>query len=529
MVRTKRIMGICLAAALCAGAAASCTDKQNTVGSAVTVNGDSIYPVTCDDTLSLWMALDPRLEGVYENFGETPLAKELEKRTGIKVEYIHPQSGQSAEQLNIMIASNELPDIVTNNWLGYGGGPDQSIKEGYICSLNDAIKNYAPALSEYLEENPAVDKQIKSDGGNYYVFPFVRGEDWLTTNQGLILRKDWLDKLGLQEPKTLDELENVLVQFKSFAKSAPMVLNTTQLQMVLNAYNTAPDFYVNDGKVVYGYATEEYKQALETLSRWYKEGLIDNNLVSVDNKYIQSRILNGDAGAFFGLVVSGLGAVLDAKPADQPDFDLVAIAQPTLNGGKPEFSFKELAVLPAYCAAISANCKNRELAARFLDYGFTEEGHMLYNFGIEGESYNMVDSEPVFTELITNDPEGLSFAQAAVRYTRSPYSGIFEADSRYVEASLTYPQQQKHAYDVWSDTNMGNHLLPPITLLPEEQSESAEIMSNIATYVAEKLVSYVMGKESLDTYDDYLKQLEDYNLSEAIEVRQAALARYNKR
>lgn len=528
MERTKRIIGVCLAASLCAGAAA-CTGKQNTAGSAVTVNGDSIYPVACDDTLSLWMVLDPRLEGTYENFGETPLAKELEKRTGIKVEYVHPQSGQGAEQLNIMIASNELPDIVTNNWLGYGGGPDESIKEGYICSLNDAIKNYAPALSRYLEENPDINKQIKSDGGNYYVFPFVRGEDWLTTNQGLILRKDWLDKLGLEEPKTLDELENVLVQFKTLAKGAPMVLNTAQLQIVINAYNTAPGFYVNDGKVVYGYTTKEYRQALERLSKWYKEGLIDNNLVSVDNKYIQSRILNGDSGAFVGLVVSGLGAMLDAKPADQPDFDLVAVAQPTLDGGKPEFSLKELAVLPAYCAAISGNCKNPELAARFLDYGFTEEGHMLYNFGIEGESYNMVDGNPVFTELITNNPEGLSFAQAAVRYARSPYSGIFEADTRYVEASLRYPEQQKHAYEVWADTNMGNHLLPPITILPEEQSESAEAMSNIATYVSEKQIAYVTGTESFDSYDSYLKQLEDYNLSEVIAIRQAALDRYNKR
>lgn len=528
MKGTWKIIGVCLAVVMCVSAFVGCGPKQTQSESTLTLNGDAIYPIQTDETLSVWMPLDSRLEGRFENFGDTPLGKALEERTGVKVEYIHPQAGQATEQLNILIASDELPDIVVNNWLGYGGGPDKTIEEGYIYSLNDAFKNYTPALSKFLKENPDIDKQIKTDGGNYFVFPFVRGEDWQTTYQGLILRKDWLDKLGLEEPKTLDELENVLVQFKTLSNGAPLVLNTGQLRVIFHAYNTAPDFYVQGGRVVWGYATQEYKDALERIAKWYAEGLIDNNLVSVDDKYIQSRILNGDAGAYVGLVVSGIGAMLDAKPADQPNFDLVAVTQPTLDGGIPEFTYKEWRVLAGNCVAVSTNCKNPELAARWLDYGFTNEGHMLYNFGIEGESYELVDGEPVFTDLITNNPDGLTFAQAAVMYTRSPYSGIFVADPRYVKASLTYPQQEQ-AYEAWSKTNMGKHLIPPITLMPDEQSKSAENMSNLSTYVSEKMVSYITGQESLDTFDDYLKQMYAYNLADELEVRQTALDRYNKR
>lgn len=518
---------ICTAALLGIAALAGCGKKAVEQGAEVKLSGDGIYPVSCEDTLTYWMPLDTRLEGAVTSFGETPLAKELEKRTGIKIEYVHPQAGQGGEQFNIMLASNELPDIVTYNWAGYAGGADQAIDERYIYKLNDILEKYAPALTKYLKEHPEVNKKIKTDNGNYFAFPYVRSEDWMTNSQGIIMRKDWLDKLGLKEPKTLDEFETVLRGFKTLGAKAPMVLSTGHLQIMLYAYGTAPDFYVDNGTVKYGYATEEYKKALEKTAQWYKEGLIDQNLVSADPKYIQSRMLNGDAGAYFGFVVSGLGTVLDAKPNDS--FDLTAVRQPTVDGSRPEYSYKEDNVVPAAYTAISQNCKNPELAARFLDYGYTDAGHMLYNFGIEGESYNMQDGKPVFTELITKNPDGLSFAQAAVRYTRAQYSGIFEQDPEYVKQSLTYREQQQNAYDVWSDNNMGEHLLPPVTLLPDEQSESADIMSNISTYVSEKMIAYVTGKESLDTFDEYISQLKEYGLDRAVELRQKALERYNSR
>ena len=527
MKRTRTTAILCAVVMLSAGVLAGCGKTAVQQGAEVKLSENGIYPVSCEGTLTYWMPLDTRLEGAVNSFGEIPLAKELEKRTGVKVEYVHPQAGQGGEQFNIMLASNELPDIVTYNWAGYAGGADQAIEEQYIYKLNDIIEKYAPALTGYLKNHPEVDKKIKTDNGNYFAFPFVRGEDWMTSSQGIMMRKDWLDKLGLEEPKTIDEFENVLREFKKMGVKAPLVLSTGHLQIMLYAYGTAPDFYVDDGKVKYGYATEEYKQALAKAAQWYKEGLIDSNLVSADPKYIQSRMLNGDAGACFGFVVSGLGTLLDAKPDDS--FDLVAVRQPTLDGSKPEYSYKEDNVVPAAYVAISTNCKNPELAARFLDYGYTEEGHMLYNFGIEGESYNMQDGKPVFSELITKNPDGLSFAQAAVRYSRAQYSGIFEQDPEYVKQSLTYREQQQNAYDVWSDNNMAKHLLPPITLLPDEQSESADIMSNISTYASEKMIAYVTGKESLDTFDEYLAQLKEYGLDRVLELRQNALERYNSR
>ena len=153
---------------------------------------------------------------------------------------------------------------------------------------------------------------------------------------------------------------------------------------------------------------------------------------------------------------------------------------------------------------------------------------MLYNFGIEGESYELKDGKPVFTDLITKNPDGLTFAQAAVRYMRSPYSGVFVHDPEYVKQSLTYPEQQ-HAYDVWSDTNMTEHLMPPVTLMPEEQSEAADIMNNVSTYASEKYVAYITGQESLDSFGDMQAKIKEYGIDRVLELRQQAYDRYMKR
>lgn len=527
MKKIKAIIGV--GAVLMAGACllSSCNSETDTAASEVILNGDAIYPVQCEDTISVWRGLDSALEGRYENLGDTPMAQALEEQTGIKVEYVHPQAGQQNEQFNIMLASNSLPDVVMSNWAGYAGGADKAIEDEYILQLNDIIANYSPALASYLAENPEVDKKMKTDSGNYYAYPFVRGEDWMTCNQGLMIRKDWLDQLGMEVPQTLDEFEAVLRGFKTICTGAPLVLDTGQLKTILYAYGTMPDFYVEDGKVVYGYATEQFRDAVERIASWYAEGLIDNNLVSVDRAYIQARMLNGDAGACYGYVVSGMGALLDARPSEE--FELVAIPQPTLDGGVPEFSAKEDSVLQSSATAISTNCKNPELAARWLDYGFTEAGHMLFNFGIEGESYTIEDGKPVFTDLLTNNPEGLSFSQVAVEYTLASGSGTFVQDPGFVTQSLTYREEQQNAYDVWANTNMSEHLMPPISFTSEEQGASAELLNDINTYAMETFIAFVTGSQSLDTFDTYLEQLNSYGLEEVLQIRQAAYDRYQAR
>ena len=76
------------------------------------------------------------------------------------------------------------------------------------------------------------------------------------------------------------------------------------------------------------------------------------------------------------------------------------------------------------------------------DFGYTDEGHMLNNFGIEGVSYTMENGEPVYTDEIMKNPEGLTMGQAMGKYMRSSYGGPFVQDERYLEQYYTCTEQK---------------------------------------------------------------------------------------
>ena len=125
-----------------------CNEKEEvSSGSPVKTSGDKIYPVECDDSISVWMTLNAQLSTQVTNFGETELAKTLEERTGVKVEYSHPAQGQGNEQFNLMIASGELPDVVQWNWNGYGAKMATSANLGLSsisCQVLKHISSVTP-------------------------------------------------------------------------------------------------------------------------------------------------------------------------------------------------------------------------------------------------------------------------------------------------------------------------------------------------------------------------------------------------
>ena len=71
--------------------------------------------------------------------------------------------GQEKEQFNLLLSSGDLPDIISYNWYEFPGGPQKAINDGYILKLNGLIEDYAPNLKRTLEENPEVDKSVKTD------------------------------------------------------------------------------------------------------------------------------------------------------------------------------------------------------------------------------------------------------------------------------------------------------------------------------------------------------------------------------
>lgn len=505
-----------------------CNDKNATSNTNIDL---SSYPIKTDETLTYWMPLDANLTTSVSNFGETEYAKELEKRTGVKIEYIHPAAGQQSEALSVMIASDELTDLVQTDWQsGYIGGPGKAISDEVIISLNDYFKKYAPSFSKVLSEHPEINKEIKTDEGQYYVFPMLRLSDKVRTSEGPVLRADWLRELNLKAPETIEEWEEVLRAFKDKKHAgAPMCFNYAYIYKFINMMGANNGQYVKDGKIIYGPTEPEYKDALERMRKWYKEGLLDKNIASVDAKMLDANILNGNTGAAIMTGGSGIGKYLDS--AEDKNFDLVAVKMPGISKGEScNQAFLAALYNVSGSVGISSRCKNPALAVKYMDYNYSEEGHMLANFGIDGISYKMENDYPVYTSLITKNPEGKAMSQIMPVYFRSSTSGPFIQDERYIEQYYAKPQQ-KHALEVWGLRNEKANVsaLPPLTPSSEEADELSTLMASIDKYNNEMTIKFITGVESLDNYDAYIKRLKDLKIDRVIEIMQNAYDRYTNR
>lgn len=495
------------------------------------------YPVENGGTLTYWMDLNSNVAANYSNMGETPFGKKLQENTGIQIEFQHPAVGQATEQFNLLLADTTLPDLIEYNWLGYSGGPEKAIQDAVIIPLNDVIDQYCPNLKAYLEANPEIDRMIKTDDGTYYCFPFIRGSDKLVTSTGAMIRGDWLEELGLEVPTTIDDWHDVLTAFKEKkGAAAPFTYwyaneSLTDNNPFAYAYGAPRGLYLaEDGTIHYGAVEDGYKEYLMTMNQWMSEGLIDVDLATLTNDQVAAKITNGSSGASFGWCGSGMGNWTTAGQATNENYMLVPAPYPTLQKGEiPEFGQKDNNYVKGGAVAITTSCEDVELAARLLDYGYSEEGTMLYNFGIEGESYTLdADGNANYTDLILNNPDGLSITHAMGGYMRANYNGPFVQNERYAEQYYQF-DSQKDAMDVWSNTNMKDHLIPPITPTVEESKEQAQYLTEINTYRNEMTLKFILGNASFDEWDEYVETIQGMNLDRVLEIQNAALERYHSR
>ena len=507
---------------------------------AITLLATSCVTAMADEKpIEYWVELTSTVASNFSNLGDTPFGKGLQENTGITVKFLHPASGQASEQFSLIIADGNLPDIMEYNWVtSYPGGPEKAIKDGVIIPLNDVIDQYCPNLKAYLEENPDIARACRTDDGNYYCFPFIRGDSGLLNTIGLMIRKDWLDELGLEIPTTIDEWHTVLTAFKEKKGcAAPFTFEYTNNQYLganpfVAAFNTNYSFYIcSEGDVHYGAAEEGYRQYLQTFHDWYAEGLIDPDIATMKNDQVAAKMTNDGAGASMGQSGSRLGTWTAAARKTNENYLLAPCPQPTVEKGVfAEFGYIEVPYSGRASAAITTSCKDVERAATLLDYAFGEAGHNYYNFGTEGVSYEWVDGEPIYTDLIMNNPDGMPISQAMSAYIRGNYNGPFVQDVRYLVQYYTLPEQ-RDTLNAWgaSTSNAAAHVMPPITPTSDESKEFATIMNQVNTYRDEMTLKFIFGDESLENFDSYVSDLMKMGLERAIEIENDALARYNDR
>lgn len=531
--RAKRVC-ISLLAAMMALTLAACSGGSGSNGQEA--NGDQ--PPEKLTNLTYWVQMVSQVSATLKSYNEIEAYKELEKVTGVKVDFQHPPEGQQAkEQFNLMLTSDKLPDVIEYSWTSYPGGPEKAIKDGKIIRLNELIDQHAPNLKKVLEAHPEWKKEIMTDEGSIYAFPFIRSHDRLKVFLGPTIRQDWLDKLNLEMPTTIDEWYAVLKAFKENdmngngkADEIPLYLAKGDVDAstaFLGAFGINAGFYQEGGTVKYGPTDPRFKEFLTVMNKWYQEGLLDRDFATTDAKLLEAKITGGQIGAAVLYTGSGIGNYNTLMKDKDPNFHLVAAPYPVMNkGDKQIWGYKDFAYT-GIGAAITTSNKNPVETVKWLDYAYSEEGTLLFNFGKEGVSYTMENGKPVFKPEVLNNPSGLPLIQSMSQHNRATFSGPFMLDIRFDEQYTISPDQLK-SKEIWAEPTL-ELKLPRTTPNSEESSRYASIMNDINTFKDEMYLKFIMGQEPLDNFDKYVKTIEGMGLQEAIGIQQNALERYNQR
>lgn len=494
--------------------------------------GDALgYPIEEDVTLTVAMVHEENVTSVSEDLAATPFGQAWQEATGVKFE-VQYVADNTAMQL--LLTSGDLPDIIWWDFGQYAGGIKGAVEDGIVQPLDENLIQFAPDLTAWYDSADEIYRsQAYADDGSLYGFPYMR-EQSICSWVGLMIRQDWLDELELEQPQTPEEFYNVLKIFKEekgaeypFSATADWLWkNGVGNGIITSAFGLPQgDFYKKDGTVHYGYAEQEYKDVLAWLNMLYSEGLLDPNLQTIGSDVMLANVMNGHTGVY--LWGTGSIASLEASMQESnPEFAIAGLSHLVAEKGDTPMSGQYANPFGTLNAVITPNCENKEAAVRFLNYAYTEEGNLLFNVGIEGESYVInEDGKTEFTEFITNNPDGLDMSMAKAQYEREWNGGPFV--QKFYDALYANPRLAD-ATKKYSNTDALTYKILGIDVSDENSSEYSKIMADVKSYVSEMFIKYVTGMESLDTFEtEYLATLEQMKIERAIEIWQEALDEAN--
>jgi putative aldouronate transport system substrate-binding protein len=506
---------------------------------------DYELPITTDSPEYVFLVgLNPGVSSYIEDFSENQAISEWMSRTGINISFLSVHPSTASENFNLLLAADDLPDITDNGLDYYNGSTASAIEDGIFADIMeyaDSCPNYMATISA----NDMIKKALVTDDGYMAAFYMMRTNN--SAGEGMMVRQDWLDQVGLDVPTTYDEVYEVLTAFKNeLGVPSPMLLNCSGTWSMgsfgwgygMNGYmSTDPNvhlpLYVVDGQVKFAMMEDEYVDYLTMISQWYAEGLIESDIESVSAFQLASDyILNDETGYFY--TASTMLSTYESQ-AVSDTFALSPAPQPVINEGDElhfaqayDFEYEGAQALAALNSwTISATAEDIETLIQCLDYFFSPEGSLLANYGVEGVSFEYVDGEPTFTDLILANDQGMTVDNAIYIYTLQ--YGAFVED--YNRLNSTYTESQKQCDDTWTVEVENSYSYPEdfVSLTTEESETYSSVFSDISTVLSENILKFITGANSMDDYADFQQKLRDMGIDQIIEIYQDAYDRFMAR
>ncbi len=493
-------------------------------------------PIAAEPTeYSCWVALDIGAVGM-EDMNESPTWQYVSELTNINMTWTLASTSAKAEQFNLMLVSEQYDDAIDNG--AWNQDLSYYIDQDVLIDLSDLIATSAPNYTAVRNSDEVVFRDTMLDDGSIGAFHRIlksRQPSWF----GLVVRDDLLNDLGLEMPKTLADVEKVLLAFKGAGVEAPLGFAQDGMDgSFLAAYGLAGgqmqgNWLQVDGEAKYAPAMPELKDYLTLMNRWYAEGLID-----------QAFYGDGTMGFRFDDIAAGMTGMfstmstvmsMPVRLSDIEGFSLMPVTNPVLNEGDVRNIALCTSVINrvemASTMCVTTACADPETFVRFIDFFYTEQGAEIMNWGMEGLTFDVDESgNKVYSELLLKNPEGFTQRQAMLKHgiDKDAIPHLYDWEAQIGEmipnAKLIYTD------GLW-DLNYEDERTWPagISLSLEENETAGSVLGDIETYVDEMIVKFIIGQESLDNFDAYVEKLYAMGLQDAIDAYQTAYDRYMSR
>ena len=407
----RKVVSLMLVSAMVAGMLAGCgSDSGSSKGGASTETGSAAEASSSGETAD---DADDKSPITFEYFNadgkngnwDNPVAKAITEATGVTLDVSYPvaSQGDAKEDIALMIANDEYPDMIYAK-----GSATDLYQAGALIDMTDLIEKYGPNIKKMYGAEMEKLKWSQDDPGIYQLSYAGVNQKTLTTGGSCQIQWAALKENDYKYPKTLDEYEKMI---KSYLAAHPktedgldmigITMSASDWHWMITLGNPAgliadasPDngqWIIDDEyNVHYKHVTDEEKEYFKWLCRMYNEGILDPNFATqTDDDYI-AKVASGrvvaitDAEWHYSQCEATL--VADGK-VDQTYVGLPV----TLREDQVEKALLYQGTTVGWGIGITKSCEDPVRAIKFLDYLCSDEGQILYHWGIEGENYFLDD------------------------------------------------------------------------------------------------------------------------------------------
>lgn len=462
----------------------------------------------------------------------------LQEYCNIKLEIQTVADSAVSEQFNLMVSGGDFTDIISDGVSHYTKGYDAAITDEIIIDLYDLAEEYAPNYMYYLNSDPQLRAALITDNGCLPTLATIYKEAGCE-NGGILIRGDWLEELGMETPETYQQLHDYIQACISTYGTQGICIGNAMADNkgddALFSYGYdlfAGDYNIIDGQVVYSYLNDNYYDYLRLITDWYADGTIYSDFFNAEMGSTDKWFASGTS--CLDIATAANIATIESYKDPDYSYELLPINAPKVNADDElHFSWTDRfsRIKQQDSWAISTSCKDPEGIMQVVNFLFSEAGQLMYNYGDEGHSFEYDENgDPQYTELITNNPDGISYKDACFLYASAVASGHLPCIMDVRAGYYYFDEAEWNVFDTFRTCDAdGSYNMPNgVALNEEENEEYATLSSDITTYASTAIMQFVLGQTELteDSFREFTDTIVSMGGERMEELYQAAYERY---